>query len=308
MSATRPRRARRRATPIAVLTSALRARSTVSVGVRRGYRRLLGGGLAIVLAGTTAAAAATWPQQPTSVTAANYLHQLESPAAEEVASEAATTGAVHVPPDGDLHVSELQARAELEKQSAIDLRQVRAAHRAAERRAAEQQAAAARAAQRQSLEAAASNNRSSSQSEATAQSTSPPPAATTSAGGERGTLAGMVNSLRGSNGLSGLNRDATLDGVAQRWAEWMASNRTLQHNPNLRGEVGGGWSRTGENIVRNTGAQSWSSSKITSWMFNWWSNSAPHRANMLNTAYTHIGVGYAMGSGGPYAVLVFGGR
>jgi len=127
-------------------------------------------------------------------------------------------------------------------------------------------------------------------------------------GGERGSLASMVNNLRAQNGRNGLERDGTLDSVAQSWAEWMASNQTLQHNPNYRSQIGGGWSSSGENIVRNTGARNWSSGDITSWMFNWWANSSVHRANMLDGGYTHVGVGYAMGNGGPYAVLVFGGR
>src|SRR5690606_41412853 len=103
-------------------------------------------------------------------------------------------------------------------------------------------------------------------------------------------------------------RNGTLDQVAQSWAEWMAANQTLQHNPNYRSQIGSGWSAAGENIIRHTGGASMSSSAVTSWMVDWWKNSSVHRANMLNSKYTHVGVGYSMGPGGPYAVLLLGGR
>jgi len=296
---------RRRTTPTLAVRAVIGNRSVVNPSLRRGYRALLGGGLAIVLAGASVATAATWPDAATQSTAASYVHSLESTPPEDDPADP-----VRAPRAGDVRVADVEARAELAKESALDLREIRAAHRAAQRQAMEQQAR-----ERAQAEAARAEQRSAEEPRAAASAaddedgpSAAPQAAEVSAGGERGALAGMVNSLRSSNGRAGLSRDPSLDAAAQGWAQWMASNRTLQHNPNLRADVGGGWSRTGENIVRNTGAQSWSSSRITSWMFNWWSNSSVHRANMLNDAYTHIGVGYAMGSGGPYAVLVFGAR
>lgn len=128
-----------------------------------------------------------------------------------------------------------------------------------------------------------------------------------SSGGERGSLASLVNGYRSQNGLGQLSRHGTLDSVAQGWAEHMASSQSLYHNPSYRSQIGGGWSSASEIIVRNTGATNWSSSDITSWMFTWWRNSAVHNGEMLRGDLTHFGVGYAMGSGGPYAVIVFGG-
>ena len=230
-----------------------------------------------------------------------------------------TVPGITVPEDADWELEQLDVGVELEKSEIWHLRDAQIAARNAARQALqEQEAAAAQRAQAQQAEQAQQAQQQAAQedtgadtgADAGAQESSEEPAATASAGqgGERGSLASMVNNLRAQNGRSGLGRDGTLDSVAQNWAQWMASNQTLQHNPNYRSQIGGGWSSSGENIVRNTGAQNWSSGDITSWMFNWWSNSSAHRANMLNGKYTHVGVGYAMGSGGPYAVLVFGGR
>ena len=207
-------------------------------------------------------------------------------------------------------VGDLDFGVELDKNDIWHLTDAQAAARAAEQRALAEQRAAAQNERASRTRTAAPQQSQQAQQSAPAESggQAQPQVASAGQGGERGSLASMVNNLRGQNGLAALGRDGTLDSVAQNWAQWMASNQTLQHNPNYASQIGGGWSRSGENIVRNTGARSWSSGDITSWMFNWWANSSVHRANMLGSHYTHVGVGYAMGSGGPYAVLVFGGR
>ena len=61
-------------------------------------------------------------------------------------------------------------------------------------------------------------------------------------GGERRAIGAMVNDYRAQNGLHALERNGTLEQVAQSWAEWMAANQTLQHNPNYRSQIGSGWS------------------------------------------------------------------
>lgn len=288
----------------------LGARARVAPNLQRRYRAGLAGGLALVLVAGVSAAAVVEDDPASARADLTALGlEVEHPALPGVA----------VPETEELEIGELEVDVELGKDEVWHLRDVQVAARNAERQAlAEREAAAeaaAAAAREQQARTQPSRQQQSTQSEAApAQESAPQPepqpqpqVASAGQGGERGSIASMVNGLRAQNGLSGLGRDGTLDSVAQNWAEWMAANQTLQHNPNYRSQIGGGWSRAGENIVRNTGAQSWSSGDITSWMFNWWANSAPHRANMLNTAYTHVGVGYAMGSGGPYAVLVFGG-
>lgn len=186
----------------------------------------------------------------------------------------------------------------------VQVRQQQAAARnaAAERQAlADAQAAQTR--QQQTQAAAASSEQQEAEAVQEVMATQ-----ATSDGSERGSLAALVNGHRSNNGLAQLSRDGTLDSFAQGWAEHMASSQSLYHNPNYRSQVlGAGWSSASEIIVRNTGARNWSSSDITSWMFSWWRNSGTHNGEMLRGDITHFGVGYAMGPGGPYAAIVFGG-
>lgn len=281
------------------LAQRLRPYEQVAAPLQRRYRAGLAGALAVVLvAGATAAA---------------VVDDDASAARADLAALGLETGhdvapGITVPGSADLGLEPMDVDVELSKGDIQDIPDAVAAIEAEEE--AERQAAAARE------EAAAAASRSASRSpapaaessEETADDDAPAAAVSVGQGGERGAIGAMVNNFRAQNGLHTLGSDATLDQVAQSWAEWMAANQTLQHNPNYRSEIGGGWSAAGENIVRNTGGASMSSSAITSWMVDWWKNSSVHRANMLNTKYTHVGVGYAMGSGGPYAVLLLGGR
>jgi len=285
------------------LPQRLQARTRVAPPLQRRYRAGLAAGMALLLVGGVSAAAVVEGESATARADLSALGLEVTHPAEP---------GVTVPESVELELEELDVDVELGKSQVWHLRDAQVASRNAERREIAEREAAAAAEAAASAEAreqsapAARQNRAPAAEEL--EERSAPAAASVGQGGERGSIASLVNNLRAQNGLAALGRDGTLDSVAQNWAEWMASNQVLQHNPNYASQIGGGWSRSGENIVRNTGAQSWSSGDITSWMVNWWSNSAPHRANMLNTAYTHVGVGYAMGSGGPYAVLVFGGR
>ncbi|MFC4554137.1 CAP domain-containing protein [Georgenia faecalis] len=229
--------------------------------------------------------------------------------------------AVVVPEDAEWTVAPTEIDVSVAKAPVLPLHEARAAVLAAEQEAAQEAAEAEQAEQAaQAAEAAAAapaparaaapaeESAPAGQVAAAAPQAESAPSVNAAEGSERSALAAKLNGYRGSNGMPALGRDATLDAVAQNWAQWMASNRVLQHNPNYASEIGPGWSASGENIVRNTGGASMSADTVVNWMFNWWQNSAPHRANMLNDRYTHVGVGYVMGSGGPYAVFLFGGR
>ncbi|MFQ5942633.1 MAG: CAP domain-containing protein [Anaerolineales bacterium] len=72
----------------------------------------------------------------------------------------------------------------------------------------------------------------------------------------------------------------------------MACNHFFSHTGSDGSNVGDritaqgySWSWRGENIFAGGGATPQSA-------FNWWMNSAPHRANLLHTNYTDIGIGY----------------
>jgi uncharacterized protein YkwD len=89
-----------------------------------------------------------------------------------------------------------------------------------------------------------------------------------------------VNIARAENGLGALVASATLDGAAQACAERMAASGQLTHST----DHPGGYSAWGENIA--VGYPSGLD------VFNGWMASDGHRANILNPAYTEMGIGY----------------
>jgi len=97
-----------------------------------------------------------------------------------------------------------------------------------------------------------------------------------------------TNSARSQHGLRSYAVSSDLSSIANRWAAHMAANRTLEHNPYASSEVCC-WRAMGENVgVGGTVSQ----------IQQAFMASAPHRANILSSTYTEIGVGTARGSDG----------
>jgi hypothetical protein len=97
-----------------------------------------------------------------------------------------------------------------------------------------------------------------------------------------------TNSARSSAGLRGYVVRSDLTAIARRQAARMASQQRIYHNPNLTSEVSG-WRAVGENVGRGG-----SVSRIHSAFMN----SSAHRANILSTNYTEVGIGTARGGDG----------
>ena len=97
-----------------------------------------------------------------------------------------------------------------------------------------------------------------------------------------------TNSARSQHGLRAYVVSSDLSSIANRWAAHMAANRTLEHNPSASSEVCC-WRAMGENV--GVGA-------TVSQIEQAFMSSAPHRANILSSSYTEIGVGTARGSDG----------
>lgn len=92
----------------------------------------------------------------------------------------------------------------------------------------------------------------------------------------------QTNSQRARHGLPPLAVDSQLMSSAGRHAQWMASNRNLSHGRGVAENIAMGQGSAGE--------------AIRSWM-----NSSGHRANILGSGYTRIGVAVAYSSNGtPY--------
>ena len=120
-------------------------------------------------------------------------------------------------------------------------------------------------------------------------------------------VASLTNSERKAAGLGSLTLDSQLSKLARMKAEDMAKNGYFSHTSPTYGSAfdmmkkyGVSYRTAGENIAKGQ--------KTPEAVMNGWMNSSGHRANILSSAYTHIGVGYAKDSkGNTYWVQIFKG-
>lgn len=95
-----------------------------------------------------------------------------------------------------------------------------------------------------------------------------------------------------------------LTAAAQRHAQDMATSRRMSHTGSdgstMRSRIDAtqyNWSTIGENVAMG---QPTAAAVMAAWM-----NSPGHRQNILNPAFTELGVGYATGANRPYWAQVF---
>ncbi len=108
-------------------------------------------------------------------------------------------------------------------------------------------------------------------------------------------LYNAVNASRASAGVAPLVRDSRLDSVAQAWTVHMVSHG-LAHNPNFSSQIPSGWTLAGENV----GYAGSDSQLHAAWM-----GSSGHRANIVNSRYTSVGIGYVVSGGRVWGTQVF---
>ena len=101
----------------------------------------------------------------------------------------------------------------------------------------------------------------------------------------------LVNEHRVKNGLGKLTEDWELSRVARYKSQDMKDNKYFSHTSPVYGSpfemmkaFGISYRSAGENIAKG---QSTPQAVVNAWM-----NSSGHRANILNSSYTTIGVGY----------------
>lgn len=101
----------------------------------------------------------------------------------------------------------------------------------------------------------------------------------------------LVNEQRAKNGLSALTLNWELSRVARYKSEDMARNRYFSHTSPTYGSpfemirsFGLSYRSAGENIAYGQ--------RTPAAVMDAWMNSSGHRANILNSSYTQIGVGY----------------
>jgi uncharacterized YkwD family protein/spore coat assembly protein SafA len=115
----------------------------------------------------------------------------------------------------------------------------------------------------------------------------------------------LVNEIRVKNGLRELTYDWQLSRVARIKSQDMRDNRYFSHTSPTYGSpfqmmksFGITYRSAGENIARG---QQTPQAVVNAWM-----NSSGHRANILNSSFTHIGVGYV--ADGKYWTQMFIGK
>lgn len=102
----------------------------------------------------------------------------------------------------------------------------------------------------------------------------------------------LVNSVRVSAGLASLVPDGGLDTVARAQAKRMADRDMIFHDPDLGAHAdaaGVAWTLIGENVGVGSDVDA---------VHDAFMASPAHRANITHRAYTHIGVGTAVGRDG----------
>jgi len=110
---------------------------------------------------------------------------------------------------------------------------------------------------------------------------------------EEMTFFDRTNALRSSHGVRPLKDNLILTRKAQGWAQHMATTGRLEHSTLSSGLSGLSWTALGENV----GMSSPTSNTLLT-IHNNFVNSAPHRSNLLNSGFTHMGVGVARDSSG----------
>ncbi len=107
----------------------------------------------------------------------------------------------------------------------------------------------------------------------------------------------LINGARDSAGARPLGWDTTAANKAQAWADHMAAVYSLSHS-NLSDGMGGGWTYLGENVaVASSVADA----------HNALMRSPGHRANILASKFTSVGVGVSERNGQVFVAQVFRG-
>jgi len=129
------------------------------------------------------------------------------------------------------------------------------------------------------------------------------------AGSMRSQLVALHNAARAGAGVGPLTESGNLDGGAQYAANRLmftsGGGCNLVHTSaaQMNAWYGGTWA---ENIACEPNSPKWSCASMQSFQ-NLFMGSPPHRANILNGAYSHVGVGVACGGSYTFVAVHFSG-
>jgi uncharacterized protein YkwD len=106
----------------------------------------------------------------------------------------------------------------------------------------------------------------------------------------------LVNGFRAANGLPALAQAGDATAKAQEHSTEMAASGSLHHSSSLDSGIQPGWLALGENVgVGGSPGQ----------LESMFEASGPHRKNLLNGAYSQIGIGAVRGGDGQLYVTEF---
>lgn len=98
----------------------------------------------------------------------------------------------------------------------------------------------------------------------------------------------LVNTERKAAGLNALVLDANLSSLSQMWADWMATTGIVEHLPYLYPDAWDLW----EAVGNRPGGENIAAGQPTAAIaMDGWMNSPGHRANILKSDFTRMGVG-----------------
>jgi hypothetical protein len=116
-----------------------------------------------------------------------------------------------------------------------------------------------------------------------------PTSATAADSGAESQFVSRINSIRQSVGLAPLQVDGGLRSVARGWSDQMAADGGISHNPSLGGQVGGSWTKLGENVGVGGDVASLMSAFV---------NSSGHYHNIVDPSFNYIGAGVSYDANG----------
>jgi uncharacterized protein YkwD len=121
-------------------------------------------------------------------------------------------------------------------------------------------------------------------------------APTAAEGGDVSSYVGHINALRASRGLAPLQVDGNLGALATDWAHHLAAVGSLRHASDLSIGVDRHWVKLGENVGLGPD---------TGTIFAAFVASPSHYRNLVDPAFTHVGVGVVWSGGTQYTVHRF---
>jgi hypothetical protein len=112
---------------------------------------------------------------------------------------------------------------------------------------------------------------------------------------DAGRFLALTNQARAAHGVGPLAGNGSLSGIARTWSAHMAGAGGISHNPSLASEVSG-WRSIGENVGMGPSVDSIQQAFI---------NSPEHYRNIMDGAFSLVGVGVTYGGGTVFVTLDF---